>query len=452
MGRKDKLITINSKTSEVFFDNGVLGIDGENLQGKLIFSFDEFIDGVARLEIELPNGNKSYAMMTKENETYTLPIRNFLTKNGKILLQIVITEGMEDESPIVFKGKTFYFVINSSINAEIEEDSSYDQWIDVANSKLLEIDDAIEEANNLDIEAEKVDTTTTITITKKDGTEKSVSIYDGEAGQDGRDGADAKINGVNTLTLEAGDNIELEQEGSTLTINSTGGGGGTGNYNDLSNKPKINNVELSGNKTTSDLGINIPDVSNFITKDVNNLTYYTKSSDLSNVATSGSYTDLTNKPDLSTKQDKIDSTHKLDADLVDDTTSTNKFFSGNYNDLSNKPTIPEEDNSTITKNSSNKLQTVGVKDANTTNKDKFWSGTLSQYNAIQTKDADTFYYITDDYFNNGVPSGGTTGQVLSKSSGTDFDTEWVSQHNFTHETWTFTLEDDTTVDKEIVLW
>lgn len=35
----------------------------------------------------------------------------------------------------------------------------------------------------------------------------------------------------------------------------SGGGGGTTDYTLLSNKPKINNVELSGNKTTSDLGI-----------------------------------------------------------------------------------------------------------------------------------------------------------------------------------------------------
>ena len=33
------------------------------------------------------------------------------------------------------------------------------------------------------------------------------------------------------------------------------GGGGTTNYNDLSNKPKINNIELSGNKTSEDLGL-----------------------------------------------------------------------------------------------------------------------------------------------------------------------------------------------------
>jgi len=36
---------------------------------------------------------------------------------------------------------------------------------------------------------------------------------------------------------------------------SGGGGGGTDNYNDLTNRPKINNVTLTGNKTTSDLGI-----------------------------------------------------------------------------------------------------------------------------------------------------------------------------------------------------
>lgn len=34
-----------------------------------------------------------------------------------------------------------------------------------------------------------------------------------------------------------------------------GGGGGTTNYNNLSNKPKINNVELKGSKSLSDLGI-----------------------------------------------------------------------------------------------------------------------------------------------------------------------------------------------------
>lgn len=34
-----------------------------------------------------------------------------------------------------------------------------------------------------------------------------------------------------------------------------GGGGGTSDYSQLENKPKINSVELDGNKTSADLGL-----------------------------------------------------------------------------------------------------------------------------------------------------------------------------------------------------
>ena len=48
--------------------------------------------------------------------------------------------------------------------------------------------------------------------------------------------------------------IELKQ------VIEAGGGGGTTNYNGLSNKPQINSVTLQGNKSLNDLGINIPTV------------------------------------------------------------------------------------------------------------------------------------------------------------------------------------------------
>lgn len=44
----------------------------------------------------------------------------------------------------------------------------------------------------------------------------------------------------------------------------SGGGGGTSNYNDLSNKPKINGVELTGNKTSSDLRLSGVDVIHYV--------------------------------------------------------------------------------------------------------------------------------------------------------------------------------------------
>ena len=53
--------------------------------------------------------------------------------------------------------------------------------------------------------------------------------------------------------------IELKE-----VIEQGGGGGGTTNYNGLSNKPQINNVTLQGNKTLTDLGINIPTIDSAI--------------------------------------------------------------------------------------------------------------------------------------------------------------------------------------------
>ena len=40
-----------------------------------------------------------------------------------------------------------------------------------------------------------------------------------------------------------------------ILANKSGGGSGTSNYNDLEGKPKINNVTLEGNKTSSELGL-----------------------------------------------------------------------------------------------------------------------------------------------------------------------------------------------------
>lgn len=56
-------------------------------------------------------------------------------------------------------------------------------------------------------------------------------------------------------------------------------------------------VDLSNYYTKSETEALIPDVSEFITKDVEDLTNYTKSSDLSTVATTGSYNDLLDKPE-----------------------------------------------------------------------------------------------------------------------------------------------------------
>ena len=103
----------------------------------------------------------------------------------------------------------------------------------------------------------------------------------------------------------------------------------TGNYNDLSNKPTI------------------PDVSNFITKDVNDLTYYTLTSNLSTVATSGNYNDLSNKPTIPDVSNFITKdVNNLTYYTLTSSLST-VATSGNYNDLSNKPTTTYYDTTSL---------------------------------------------------------------------------------------------------------
>lgn len=65
----------------------------------------------------------------------------------------------------------------------------------------------------------------------------------------------------------------------------TSSGGGTSDYNDLENKPKINNVVLEGNLSLKELGIIIPDLKNYVTEDALNtaLLEYAKKSDIPSI-------------------------------------------------------------------------------------------------------------------------------------------------------------------------
>lgn len=98
--------------------------------------------------------------------------------------------------------------------------------------------------------------------------------------------------------------------------------------------------------------------------------------------------------DISGKQDKIDSLHKLDSDLVSDSNQTNKFvtsqekqnwnkksdFSGDYDDLSNKPTLFSGSYNDL----SNKPTIPQI-----------WSGTQAQYDNLSSYDPNTIYIINN---------------------------------------------------------
>ena len=99
---------------------------------------------------------------------------------------------------------------------------------------------------------------------------------------------DIALSELSDVTLTSPVNGQVLKYDNGTWVNANESGGGSSDYNLLLNKPSINAVPLTGNKTTAELGL-----------------------------FSGDYDDLTNKPTLSTVA-----------------------TTGNYNDLSNRPTIP----------------------------------------------------------------------------------------------------------------
>ena len=155
--------------------------------------------------------DKKIAFVTEEGVKWGLVENNMyklersITKFENVLIYVWLTKDDQDFRSVE---EALIFNKNHKVDGEItpEEQTDMERVISILESeitktenlesqvdgKLEEIDTAIENINtaiqeteNLDLDAEKVNKTTTVTITKKDGTEKSVNILDGQDGQDG---------------------------------------------------------------------------------------------------------------------------------------------------------------------------------------------------------------------------------------------------------------------------
>lgn len=177
---QDIAVKISKATRMVDKKTTVIGNAGENLQTRLVFSFtDEFINGIARLEYELSDGTQDFIMLTEEEETYFAPITNLIMKSGIVHMQVVINEAGIDIP--IFKSNIFRFRINDSLNIITVEPTGYQQWLDIANEKLAEVE-------NVNITAEKIGNVSTITVTDRFGNEEQVEVLDGEQGPVGPQG------------------------------------------------------------------------------------------------------------------------------------------------------------------------------------------------------------------------------------------------------------------------
>lgn len=191
---KDVIIKIY-KDGSVYTENGTLGINYENIQGKLVFEFvDEFVDGTAYLEFER-KFEKGLIPMNKVGKTYEIEIKSSLLKEiGNIELQLRITQDEVPNGIPVYKSKVFTLEVLDAINATSEIPDEYPEWIDLANEKIKEMD-------NLNITTERVEDGVDIVLTDKKGNTTRTEVKDGAPGPAGPQGAPGavKMQVVDTL-------------------------------------------------------------------------------------------------------------------------------------------------------------------------------------------------------------------------------------------------------------
>ena len=162
---------------------------------------------------------------------------------------------------------------------------------------------------------------------------RQVDIVEASAAASSKKPGDLPIATTYSLgVVKIGQNLSITPEGVLSALAPT-----SYNYELLFNKPKINNVELIGNKSLSDLGIDIPTkTSELINDGADNTSTYVEHDELAAVATSGAYSDLSGTPTKTSDfiNDGSDSTSVY----VELDELANVATSGAYADLSGKPT------------------------------------------------------------------------------------------------------------------
>ena len=219
----------------------VLGRRGETEATQIIFDVSSLVstygDGSAVLMVKRPTDTDAYpAVIERVDNTVVWTITTTETEykgSGKCELFWYVDETLA-------KSIVFRTVVMEDIGAVVSDPPDpYESWVESLTALGAETERnalaAEQSADDAEAAAGLLENCTATAVTLEPHSEATAS-YD---------------NGVFTFGIPRG-------------ADGSGGGGGTGDYNDLSNKPSIGGVTLSGNKTPAQLGLaaasDIPDV------------------------------------------------------------------------------------------------------------------------------------------------------------------------------------------------
>lgn len=342
-----------------------LGFVGENEHTVVQFdakqAFDQYPTATPSLTVKNPSGEKYPAVVARDGDMVIWTISDSdLIVPGHGEFQLQFKEG--DTVMRSYVGETR---IERSIMPTGDVPTPVQNWIDAAEDVLEEVEDAIPAG----------------------GTQGQV---------------------MGKLSDDDYDIGWIDQTGG-------GGGGGTSNYNELSNKPKINGTTLSGNKSLEDLGAASSEAVNAkYTKPASGI----PASDLaSGVQTSLGKADTAyQKPSggvpssdmasaVQTSLGKADTAYQKPGSGI----PASDIADGVIPDVSGFYTKPQ----------------TGIPASDLA------SGVIPDVSGFYTKPAtgipasDLASGVIPTVHN--VPAGGSANQVLAKNSGTDYDLKWVNQ-------------------------
>ena len=235
---------------------------------KLIFDFD-IPDGIKIFELKDPNDKTIFVDEIKNNEIVLVAKANVTTqKDGVEYIEYTddkntvywynkeseklydseflevnnikladLTKASKNASLFNMAGDYIFEV--SLYNGDSKLTSSHDKlkvipeqvivdgeitetYTPVFENLISDMSEALNEIENLDIDVTKTDDISTVTITKKDGSNKSVEILDGKNGKDGIDGTNGK-DGTDGVNGKDGVSVTHSWNGTVLTITSASG-------------------------------------------------------------------------------------------------------------------------------------------------------------------------------------------------------------------------------------
>ena len=197
--QNEYMLEINVTKDNVKITNKEKVHNGEYKATKCVFAFSEDFDGLTKKAI-FEAQDILIEMLILDNEC-DIPVEVLLSDYHQCNLRVYgyETEEVSGEQELKLRYSPTYDTFPIYKGSYIENAQNTEPITPTDKEQMEQaIQDMEVKIDNLDIDAEKVDTTTTITIRDKDGTTKEVEILDGESVTS----ATINSNGELVLTVE----------------------------------------------------------------------------------------------------------------------------------------------------------------------------------------------------------------------------------------------------------